>query len=113
MNVSDALHGGPLPSNMHELLQKHMPFLYYVLEPREVADEMFQAGHFSIREHDFITESTKKLKRLQTLLCIVEKRNLYCPLLYALQSLSNGVNLDMLKNCSTLAVKLGKFYICF
>lgn len=70
-----------------ELLQKHSAFLYTELEPREIADEMFQAGHITVSEHDDVTDCTKKCKRLKYLLDILKEKELYGPFVYTLQSL--------------------------
>lgn len=69
------------------LLQEHFAILYKELEPREIADEMFQAGHITVSDHDNVTECPKKWKRLKCLLNILKKNKLYAPFGYTLQSL--------------------------
>lgn len=58
-----------------ELLQKHSAFLYLELEPRKIADKMFQEGHLTLIEHGDITELRQKYKRLRVLLDILKKKN--------------------------------------
>lgn len=63
-------------------LQEHFAILYKELEPREIADEMFQAGHITVSEHDDVTECTKKWKRLKCLFNILKEKELYGPFVY-------------------------------
>lgn len=54
----------------HEVLQKHKYFLYTELEPREIADLMFQSAYISCNDHDSITEGQQKYGRFMSLLNI-------------------------------------------
>lgn len=80
-----------------DLLQRHFGILYTYLEPRKIADEMFQEGHFSVLDHDAVTDFEKKYKRLKGLLSILSKRKLYVPFLSILQSLKQKSVLETLK----------------
>lgn len=81
-----------------QLLQKHTAFLYLKLEPREIADEMFQEGHLTLGDHDDITDLKQKYKRLRELLNILKKKNdLYEPFWCTLQSLKYTTVLDTLR----------------
>ncbi|XP_078341941.1 uncharacterized protein LOC144627862 [Crassostrea virginica] len=40
------------------LLKRHFGSLFLLLEPLDIADEMFQAGHISYDEHDSVTNSS-------------------------------------------------------
>lgn len=75
---SDILGAAPSITLDDELLQKHSAFLYTELEPREIADEMFQAGHITVSEHDDVTECPRKWKRLKCLLNILKKKQVVC-----------------------------------
>lgn len=57
-----------------ELLQKHFTFFYMELEPRVIADVMFQAGHICAYEHDVVVERTTKYKRIKELFIILRNR---------------------------------------
>lgn len=81
-----------------ELLQKHSAFLYLELEPREIADKMFQEGYLTLSEHDDITDLGQKYKRLRELLDIFKKKNyLYEHFWCTLQSLKYTSVLDTLQ----------------
>lgn len=81
----------------NKLLQKLFGFLYLELEPREIADRMFQAGYIEPSEHDDITDSNKKYKRLRNLLSILKGKNLYEHFWCTLQSLKYTLVLDTLQ----------------
>lgn len=104
----DAMHAELpfIPTN--DLLQNQFTFLYMELEPREIADRMFQAGVISISEHDDITDVNQKYKRLRELLETLERKNLYEPFWYTLQSLKYTAVLDTLQTERTLKNKLCK-----
>lgn len=70
----------------HELLQKHIYFLYTELEPREIADLMFQSGFISCNDHDSITESQQKYVRFMNLLDILQEKQLYSKFVNTLQT---------------------------
>lgn len=67
-----------------ELLQKHFEILYTDLEPREIADELFQEGLISVSDHDIVSDSPKKYNRLRSLLKILEMKQLHGPFLFTL-----------------------------
>lgn len=75
----------PLTLN-HEVLQKHKYFLYTELEPREVADLMFQSGDISLNDHDSITEGQQKYERFMSLLDILKENKLYSEFVNTLQT---------------------------
>lgn len=75
----------PLTLN-HEELQKHKYFLYSELEPREIADLMFQSGDISLNDHDSITEGQQKYERFTSLLDILKENNLYSEFVNTLQT---------------------------
>lgn len=57
------------------------------MEPAEIADEMFQAGHMSDNEHDVVTCSIRRYERLENLLILFSKNEkLYVHLKEVLQS---------------------------
>lgn len=60
-----------------DLLQKHFASLYMELEPRKIADEMFQSGFISISDHDDVTGIIQKHERLRKLLDILKTKKLY------------------------------------
>lgn len=69
-----------------ELLQKHIYFLYTELEPREIADLMFQSGYISCNDHGSITDSQQKYVRFKSLLDILEEKALYSQFVNTLQA---------------------------
>lgn len=69
----------------YELLQKHRYFLYAELEPREIADLIFQSGYISCIDHDSITDSQQKYVRFKSLLDILEEKALYSQFVNTLQ----------------------------
>lgn len=82
------LDNGHIFSVTEEMLQRHFTLFYMELEPRAIADEMFQKGHISANEHDDVTEFTTKYKRVKELFSILRKRpGLYYHLSCVLQSL--------------------------
>lgn len=80
-----------------DLLQRHFGILFTDLEPRKIADIMFQEDHISVHEHDDVTDLKKKHKRLKGLLNILKKRKLYVPFLSILESLQHKSVLETLK----------------
>lgn len=70
----------------HEVLQKHKYFLYTELEPREIADLMFQSGYISCNDHDSITEGQQKYVRFMSLLDILKEKHLYSEFVSTLQT---------------------------
>lgn len=70
-----------------ELLKKHLNVLYTVLEPRVIADEMFQAGQISVNDHDYLTNDPKKYRRMMNLLDVLKQKQLYAHFLCILEFL--------------------------
>lgn len=70
-----------------ELLQKHFEILYTDLEPRAIADELFQSDCISVSDHDRVTDSPKKYDRLMSLLEILKMKKMHGPFLCTLESL--------------------------
>lgn len=58
-----------------------------MLEPRDIADEMFQAGQISAHDYDDITNNRKKYTRLKILLEVLNRNHLYASFEYSLKSL--------------------------
>lgn len=79
-----------------QLLQNQFGYLFTELDPREIADEMFQAGHINVSDHDDVTECPKKWKRMKCLLNILKNNKLYTPFGYTL-SLKYVEVLDVLQ----------------
>lgn len=70
----------------HEVIQKHKYFLYTELEPREIADLMFQSVYISCNDHDSITEGQQKYVRFISLLNILKEKQLYSEFVNTLQT---------------------------
>lgn len=70
----------------YDLLQKNIFFLYTELEPREIADLMFQPGYISCNDHDSITDSHQKYVRFMSLLNILKEKQLYSQFVNTLQA---------------------------
>lgn len=70
----------------HGVLQKHKYFLYTELEPREIADLMFQSAYISCNNHDSITEGQQKYVRFISLLDILKENKLYSEFVNTLQT---------------------------
>lgn len=97
-NISGDVNSRPHFDVTGNLLQRHFSILYTVLEPRSIADFMFQEGHISVEEHDMMTIPPKKHKRLKNLLDILEKRQeLYVSFLCTLNFLKFTSVLETLK----------------
>lgn len=80
-----------------KLLQKHFGYLYTELEPREIADEMFQAGHFTVFDHDNVTDLPNRYKRLKFFLKILKTKHLYADFLEILESMNHTSVLETLR----------------
>ena len=81
------------------LLKRHFGSLFLLLEPLDIADEMFQAWHISYDEHDSLTSSNGRYERLEGLLGILSgKAELYPHFVNVVQSLGYFSVLDTLKN---------------
>lgn len=68
-----------------DLLQMHLKLLYMELEPRDVADELFRKEYISVNDHDHVTFSRKKHNRLERLLYVLKKKELYSVFSHTLQ----------------------------
>lgn len=68
------------------MLQRYFKYLYMEIEPRDIADELFQKQFLSIDDHDDVTYSHKKRKRLKRLLDILNEKQLYTTLWYTLKA---------------------------
>ena len=80
------------------LLKRHFGSLFLLLEPLDIADEMFQAGHISYDEHDSVTNSSRRYERLEGLLAILSgNAELYPHFVNVTQSLGYSSVLDTLK----------------
>lgn len=98
MDVSGSKDKTPTFSVSDELLRKHFYLLYTVLEPRAIADEMFQAGQISCNDHDGIADDRRKYKRMRNLLDVLKRKNLYSPFLCLLESLNYTSLLETLRS---------------
>ena len=67
------------------------------MEPVNIADEMFQAGHITVFEHEVVTCSSKRYKRLEELLAVLREKSLYTDFVGILQSLDYSEVLHTLK----------------
>lgn len=70
-----------------KMLNKHFYLLYCMLEPSNIADEMFQAGQISFHDHDHITDARKKYKRVMNLLDVLNRKQLHASFAVLLESL--------------------------
>lgn len=77
IDVSGLAGTPPLLSVTDELLKKKFHLIYTVLEPREIADRMFQEGTISVNDHDYLTDNPRKEKRVRNLLYILKRKALY------------------------------------
>lgn len=98
--LTGAVCGIPAFTITDELLQRHFEILYTYLEPRKIADEMFQADLISVSDHDIVTDSPKKTKRLRSLLVILKMNTLYGPFLLTLERWRCDIVVDTLKTDS-------------
>lgn len=96
-SLPDDVDRKPLFTVTDELLQKHIYILYTELEPRNIADVMFQESHISISDHDIVTDFQQKRKRLNSLLDILKRNRLYAEFVCTLESLNYAVVLNTLK----------------
>lgn len=81
-----------------ELLRKNFHVLCNVFEPREIADEMFQAGQISCNDHDYIADNRKKYKRMRNLLDVLKRKQLYSHFVCLLESLNYASLLETLSS---------------
>lgn len=95
--LSGAVNTKPMFEVTEELLQSHFGILYTELEPREIADLMFQDGHITIKHHSDVTACKKKHKRLRHLLKVLKTEQLYAPFLCILKFLECKVVLETLE----------------
>lgn len=95
-----ALENKPTFSVDDEMLQHHLDFLYTELEPRVIADQMFQASVFTVADHDYITDNPKRRKRLRNLLEILKKKRMHDSFLVVLKDMEHYVALKTLETNS-------------
>lgn len=79
------------------MLHNHFEYLFTELEPREIADEMFKAGHFSTSDHDNVTDLPNRHKRLKSVLAILGRKHLHAHFLDLLESLEYTSVLETLR----------------
>lgn len=79
------------------------------MEPHDIADEMFQAEDISISDHDFVTDSGMKYKRLRNLLKILRDRKKYASFIHILESLKYVSILKTLVEDKPLNKKICKY----
>lgn len=96
-----------------ELLRKHFHLLNNVLEPRDIADEMFQAGQISVNDHDDITDDLKKYNRMRNLLDVLKRKQLNAPFLCLLESLNYTSLLESLSTDRQPIQYLCRYFYCF
>lgn len=80
-----------------DLLHRHFECLYTYLEPRKIADEMFEAHCITVSDHDIVTDSSKKYKRLRSLLKILKMKTLHGSFLLTLKYLRCDLVVKTLK----------------
>lgn len=95
-----------------ELLRKHFHLLNNVLEPRDIADEMFQAGQISVNDHDDITDDLKKYNRMENLLDVLKRKQLNAPFLCLLESLNYTSLLESLSTDRQPVQYLSEYAVC-
>lgn len=83
---TDAVEGRPSFKIAGDLLHMHFKLLYMELEPRDIADKLFQEEYISINNHDDITFCRKKHNRLERLLYVLKKEKLYLVFCHTLLS---------------------------
>lgn len=95
-----------------KMLNEHFEFLFTWLEPREIADEMFQAGLFSTEDHDYVTENPKRRKRLLNLFEILEDKRMHARFLVLLEKMQHTQVLETLKTNRQLREEPCKLVLC-
>lgn len=78
------------------------------LEPRKIADEMFQSGFISISDHDDVTGIIQKHERLRKLLDILKTKKLYASfecILKALKYITLLVTIQMDRKLKNIPCK--------
>lgn len=93
-----------------ELLREHFGLLLCKLEPRDIADIMFQEGYISVTEHDDVTDLSQIRKQLTSLLDILQKKKLHTQFLCTLQFLDYHSALNLLMGKSELKNKTCEFF---
>lgn len=83
-----------------KMLEHHLDVLYTELEPREIADEMFQASFFTVADHDYITDNPTRRKRLRNLLKILKKNRMHDRFLVMLKEMKHDIVLETLRTNS-------------
>lgn len=84
-----------------------------MLEPRAIADEMFQAGQISVNDHDDIADDLKKYNRLSNLLDVLKRKQLYAPFLCLLESLNYTSLLESMITDRQLVQYSCRYIYCF
>lgn len=96
------MQGEPCFTLSGKSLLENFNFLYNKLEPREIADYLFQTGHIDVNDHDDVADCDRKYKRLKSLLDTIIRKGIYRPFLCVLQSLMYIPVLDTLQNDAEL-----------
>lgn len=95
-----------------EMLNKHFELLYTVLEPRDIANEMLQAGYMHPHYHDEITKNRQKYKRLEILLEVLECKKLYTSFVRILEYLQYTSLLETLNTGAPYINILSEEAVC-
>lgn len=78
------------------MLNRHFHLLLNVLEPRVIADEMFQKGQITVNDHDHITDDSRKHNRMKNLLDVLKRKQVYACFACTLESLHHTALLNTL-----------------
>lgn len=78
------------------MLNRHFNLLLNVLEPRVIADEMFQKGQITVNDHDHITDDSRKHNRMKNLLDVLKRKQVYACFACTLESLHHTALLNTL-----------------
>lgn len=89
-NVSGSTEKTSSYSITDEMLNRHFHLLLNVLEPRVVADEMFQEGKITVNDHDHITDDSRKYNRMKNLLDVLKRKQVYANFAKTLESLHHS-----------------------
>ena len=93
-----------------ELLRNHFGSLYLLVEPADIADELFQAGQMSDVDHDAVTCNYRRYQRLKDLLAILsENSQLYTYFGNILQSSRYSTALNTLKMNEPFNLEMCKY----
>lgn len=72
---------------------------------------MFQAGHFSTSDHDYLADLPNRHKRLKSVLKFLERKHLHAPFLDVLKSLHHASVIATLQTERQFIPKPCKLYI--